>query len=95
MTTIFKTLIVVSVLAFQATAYSDDVYSYIAKIRCGKNSSITYNEYFVAKNDTEANDEVTKNILKSAKYRGKDCKLAELVSDRPQSQSSSGRSHLK
>jgi len=95
MTTIFKTLIVVSVLAFQATAFSDDVYSYIAKIRCGKNSSITYNEYFVAKNDTEANDEVTKNILKSAKYRGKDCKLAELVSDKPHSQSISGRSHMK
>jgi len=95
MTTIFKTLIVVLVLAFQATAYSDDVYSYIAKIRCGKNSSITYNEYFAAKNDTEANDEVTKNILKSAKYRGKDCKLAELVSDKPHSQSSSGRSHMK
>ena len=95
MTTIVKTFIVVLLLAFQATAYSDDMYSYIAKIRCGKNSSITYNEYFAASNDTEANDEVTKKILKSAKYRGKNCILAELVSDKPHSKSSSGRSHLK
>ena len=95
MTAIVKTFIVVLLFAFQATANSDDVYSYIAKIRCGKNSSIIYKEYFVASNDTEANDEVTKNILKSTKYRGKDCKLAELVSDKPHSQSSSGRSHMK
>jgi hypothetical protein len=90
-----KTLAVVSLLAFQATAYSDDLYSYVARIRCGKNSNITYNEYFAASNDAEANDEVKKNILKNDKYRGKDCKLAELVSDKPHSQSSSGRSHLK
>lgn len=95
MTTVVKTFIVVLLLAFQATAYSDDMFSYHAKIRCGKNSSFTYNEYFASRNDTEANDEVTKNILKSDKYHGKDCKLAELVSDKPHSQSSSGRSHLK
>jgi hypothetical protein len=95
MHSVFKTLLVLFVVAFQATAYSDDMFSYIAKIRCGKNSSFTYNEYFSAINDIEAMDEVTKNILKNAKYRGKDCKLVELESDKPHSQSSSGRSHLK
>ena len=95
MTTVVKTIIVGLLLAFQATAYSDDMFSYIAKIRCGKNSSFTYKEYFSAINDIEAMDEVTKNILKNAKYRGKDCKLVELESDKPHSQSSSGRSHLK
>jgi len=95
MTTVVKTFMVVWLLAFQATVYSDDMYSYVAKIRCGKNSSITYSEYFASKNDAEANDEVTKNILKNDKYRGKNCKLDELVSDKPHSQSSSGRSHMK
>jgi len=95
MTTVVKTFIVVLLLAFQATAYSDDMFSYIAKIRCGKNSSFTYKEYFASRNDTEANDEVTKNILKSDKYRGKDCKLIELESDKPHSQSSNSRSHMK
>ena len=63
-------------------------FSYNARIQCG-NTSVTNNEYFSAKNDMEARNEVMRLLNNNTGYRGKGCKLIELTSDAPQNRSSS------
>lgn len=69
-------------------AFAQSNYSYNARIQCG-NSSSTNNEYFRAKNDTEAKNEVMRLINSNTGYRGKGCRLVELTSDAPMNKSSS------
>jgi hypothetical protein len=80
------TLLLVFVTPHQAFAQSN--YSYNARIQCG-NSGSTNNEYFRAKNDTEAKNEVMRLLNNNTGYRGKGCRLIELTSDAPQNKKSS------
>ena len=63
-------------------------FSYNARIQCG-NSSVTNNEYFSARNDMEAKNEVMRLLNNSTGYRGKACRLVELTSDAPQKRTTS------
>jgi hypothetical protein len=91
---LIKKITVVLLLFFHTVNFANDVYSYTAKIRCYGNI-FTTKEYISAADDTEATAEVAKILKTKDSYKGKDCKMVEVTSDKPHSQSSSGRSHLK
>jgi hypothetical protein len=83
-----KTAIPVVVFAFfSSVAFAQPSYSYNARIQCG-NSNTTNNEYFRAKNDMEARNEVARLLNNNTGYRGKGCRLIELTSDAPKGGSS-------
>ena len=69
-------------------AFAQKNYSYNARIQCG-NSSVTNNEYFSARSDMEARNEVMRLLNNNTGYRGKGCQLIELTSDAPQNRRSS------
>jgi len=94
MSTATRIIILVLLLVFQTSIYSRDMYSYTARISCYKNTSTT-SEYFLSPDDGEAIIEIGKILKAKNSYKGKDCKLMELISGKPHSQSSSSRSHMK
>lgn len=86
---------IIFIVGLHESVGADNMYSYTARIQCGKNTSITNNEHFIAATDIDAMNEVALILKNNIRYQGKNCKLTELISDKPNSQSSSGRSHIK
>jgi len=74
------------------SSYSDQRYSYNARIQCGNSNSIN-NEYFYASSDIEAKNEVFRLLNNNTGYRGRGCKLVELTSDKPQPQKQESKSY--
>lgn len=73
---------------FSGPAFAQSSFSYHARIQCGS-GSVTYSEYFSAKSDLEARNEVMRLLNHHTGYRGKGCQLIELNSDAAQNRHSS------
>lgn len=89
----FKTLALIAFMLLQGSAYAEERYSYSARIQCGNNSGITNNENFYASTDMEAKNEVMRIMGSNTSYRGKNCKLIDVVSSRPQQQQKQSKSY--
>lgn len=73
-------------------SYAEKRYSYNARIQC-RNSSASNSEYFYASNDMEAKNEIIRLLNNNTSYKGKGCKLIELVSNKPQPKEQQSKSY--
>ena len=79
-------------LSAMKISYANTSNSYNARIQCG-NSNSTNNEYFSAANDIEAKNEVMRILNNNTGYKGRGCKLIELISNESQPKQQQSKSY--
>ena len=85
-------LMALILLSAMKISYANTSNSYNARIQCG-NSNSTNNEYFSAANDIEAKNEVMRILNNNTGYKGRGCKLIELISNESQPKQQQSKSY--
>jgi hypothetical protein len=85
-------LILLILVSAMKISYANTSNSYNARIQCSNSTSIN-NEYFSATNDIEAKNIVMRILNNNTGYKGRGCKLIELISNESQPKQQQSKSY--